>query len=83
MIEIYDNESGDLVGEITEAQLQFLIEELEETSASDRDYYVHAPVLEMLEEAGADDELLEVLQNALGDGESVEIRWERGEIQEI
>jgi len=83
MIEIYDNETGDLVGEITDEQLQFLIDELEETSSSDRDYYLHAPALELLEEAGADDELLEVLQNALGDADGVEIRWEKSEVEEL
>ena len=78
MIELYDNETGELVGEITGAQLQFLIDEMEETSDSDRDYRLHPATLELLERAGAEDELLEILSVAFGDRESVEIRWERG-----
>ncbi len=83
MIELYDNETGDLVGEITGDQLRFLIDELEETSDSDRDYYVHPPAIELLEAAGADDQLLEVLQAALGDRDGVEIRWERSHVEEL
>lgn len=83
MIELYDNETGDLVGEITAEQLQFLIDELEETSTSDRDYYLDAQVLDMLEEAGADDQLLEILQDALGDKAGTEVRWENGGVQEL
>lgn len=83
MIELYDNETGDLVGEITDRHLRFLISELEETSTSDRDYYLDASVLDSLEEAGADEQLLEVLQNALGNKEDAEIRWEKSGVEEI
>lgn len=77
MIEVYDNEVGVLIGTITEEQLQFLIDELEETSTTDQDYYLDEGTLDMLEEAGADDELMELLRGALGDREETEIRWER------
>lgn len=83
MIELYDNESGDLVGEITGEQLRFLIAELEEASESDRDYFLHAATLEALEDAGADDQLLELLHDALGDGEGMEIRWEESGVDEL
>lgn len=76
MIEIYDNETGDLVGEITDEQLQFLIDELEETSESDRDYYLSPATIDLLREAGAEDDLVELLEAALGDQDGVEIRWE-------
>lgn len=79
MIEIYENDSDDLVGVITEAQLDFLMEELEESSESDREFNIDTSTLLLLEELGADEELLEVLQNALGDGEAAEIRWEEAE----
>ena len=76
MFELYDNETGDLIGEITSEQLKFLKGQLEETSETDRDYFLHAPALELLEEAGAEAELLEMLEGALGDREGLEIRWE-------
>lgn len=76
MFELYDSETGDLIGEITDEQLQFLIAELEETSSSDRDYFIHAPALDMLEEAGAEPELLTMLTDALGERDGMEVRWE-------
>ena len=77
MIEVYDNESGILIGTITEEQLQFLIDELEETSTTDQDYYLDEGMLDMLEEAGADEQLMDLLRGALGDRSDFEIRWER------
>jgi hypothetical protein len=52
MIRLHDAERGTLIGTITEAQLQFLIDELEEESAEDSDYYVSADTIDMLEEDG-------------------------------
>lgn len=76
MYELFDTENGDLIGEISSEQLQFLIDQLEETSEADKDYYLHAPSLEMLAEAGADPELIDMLEGALDDRDGMEIRWE-------
>ena len=76
MIRLYDTESDALLGSITEIQLEFLMSELEEESSSDRDYFITAETVDMLEENGADTELLTVLRDALADREEVEIRWE-------
>ena len=40
MIQLHEKETGVFVGTITEAQLQFLIDQLEEESADDTDYYI-------------------------------------------
>ena len=76
MIRLYDTESDALLGSITEIQLEFLMNELEEESSSDRDYFITTETVDMLEENGADTELLTVLRDALADREEVEIRWE-------
>src|SRR5262249_4150882 len=68
-------ESGATVGEITEAQLQFLIDELEEESDDDQSYYIDAATIDMLEAAGGDAELAEMLKRALGSREGVEVAW--------
>ena len=77
MINMYDNGTQRKLGEITQAQLQFLIDKLEETSLEDQDYYMDTNTLAMLTEAGADSELLELLKNGMGDREGFEIRWSR------
>ena len=75
MIRLHDTERGTLVGTITEAQLQFLIDELEEESAEDRDYYVSADTVGMLEEDGGDPELVALLRSALAGRDGVDLRW--------
>ncbi|HUV37089.1 MAG TPA: galactosyldiacylglycerol synthase [Patescibacteria group bacterium] len=78
MIRVFDNDTGRELGEITQSQLQFLIDKLEEESLEDQDYYLNRATIEMLEREGGDPGLIEMLRGALGDGEGVEIRWSRG-----
>jgi len=77
MIELRDKETGDALGTISERQLQFVIDQLEEESSEDRDYYINADTVDMFEEAGADRDLVAVLRKALGGREEMEIRWRR------
>ena len=74
-IEILDAETGRPVGRITSGQMQWLVDQLEEESEDDRDYYIDGPTLDMLQEAGADPALIQTLRSALGSREGMEIRW--------
>jgi processive 1,2-diacylglycerol beta-glucosyltransferase len=76
MIKIYDKETGSTLGTITEDQLQFLIDQLEEEDTEDRDYYLTKDTLDMLEQKGIGTELLQFLRKAMGNRESMEILWE-------
>src|SRR5213592_2043782 len=60
MIKLHDVESGALVGTIIEEHLKVLVEQLEEESPEDRDYYIDADTIEMFEEAGVDAALVDV-----------------------
>ena len=74
MIQLYDRETGASLGAITEEQLQFLADQLEEESPQDQDYYINEPTLDAFEEAGADPALVALLQGprrAGGDGDPV------------
>jgi hypothetical protein len=75
MIQIVDAQSGTPLGTVTEEQLTFLKDQLEEESPDDRDYYLNTATLDHFAEAGADPELLALLRGALGDREEMEIRW--------
>jgi processive 1,2-diacylglycerol beta-glucosyltransferase len=75
MIQLHDKETGAFVGTITEAQLQFLIDQLEEESTEDRDYYINQATLDLFEQRGADADLLALLRQALGTREDIEIAW--------
>lgn len=76
MVRLFDAESDEPLGTITEAQLQFLIDELEEESSADRDYYISVETVELLDDHGADAELVDVLRRALAGREGVDVRWE-------
>lgn len=69
-------DSGALIGEITRRQLEYLVDELEEESETDRDYYIDTATIDVLEAAGADAELVALLRRALGIREGLEIAWE-------
>ena len=77
MIRLHDAERGTLIGTITEEQLQFLIDELEEESAEDRDYYITPDTVDMLEEDGGDAAFVGLLRSALSGREGLDVRWSR------
>jgi hypothetical protein len=77
MIEILDKQTGRPVGSLSEEQFQFLVDQLEEESATDDDYYLNRATVDILEEQGADPGLVAVLRTALGSAEETEIRWQR------
>lgn len=79
MIRIYDAERNTLLGEITDEQLQFLMDQLEEESSDDQDYFISVDTIDMLEDEGADEGLIAMLRDAVGegDGDGVDVRWER------
>ena len=75
MINLYDKGTGMRLGNLTEDQLQFLIDQLEEESLDDKDYTISQMVIDFLASQGADSELLELLHQALGFKDEVEVRW--------
>ncbi len=77
MVQLYDAERGARLGTITEEQLQSLMDSLEEESATDQDYYLTAATIDVLEEDGADAQLVSLLRQALGGREGMEVRWAR------
>ena len=77
MITLRDKETDGFIGTINEQQLKFLIDQLEEESSEDRDYYINKVTLEMFEKNGIDQELLQLLTDAIGTREDMEIVWSR------
>jgi processive 1,2-diacylglycerol beta-glucosyltransferase len=77
MVQLHEKETGVFVGTITDAQLQFLIDQLEEESSDDTDYYIDHATLDLFEEVGIEADLLALLRQALGTREGIEIVWSR------
>jgi len=77
MIELRDKDTGAFLGTITETQLKFMIDQLEEEYTEDTDYYINQPTLDMFEQGGADPQLVGTLRKALGKRDDMEIQWSR------
>lgn len=69
-------DTGDEIGEITDKQLAFLVEQLEEEHEEDQDYFIDRDTLELMSDNGADPELLALLEKGLGTDDSMDIAWE-------
>ena len=78
MITLTAKDSGTVIGTITEAELQLLVDQFEEESSTDRDYYIDEQTVQMLEENGATPALAALLRKAIGGGDGVDIVWARG-----
>jgi len=74
MYTIFDNGSGSLLGEIADDQFQILVDQLEEESETDDNYYINRETIDMLAAAGAREELLSLLERALDANGEAEIR---------
>ena len=75
MITLRNKETSEPIGEITEEQLDFLIDMLEEEDVEDQDYWIDEMTLQYFQENGGDPALMKLLQDAIGEGEGVEIEW--------
>jgi processive 1,2-diacylglycerol beta-glucosyltransferase len=77
MVTLKNKLNGQWIGSITDDQLQFLIDQLEEESKTDQDYWLNSAMIEIMQEKGADKSLIDLLRNAIGDNEDLEIIWSK------
>ncbi len=77
MITLKNKETGQYIGSLSEVELQYLIDELEEEHDQDKDYWLNKTQLEILKEKGAEPSLIAMLESALGENGEVEVIWER------
>jgi len=79
VIDVYNSATDELLGSITEADLQVLVDALEEESSDDQDYYIDAATIDVIGDGRATEHLLNILRKGLGNAEGVDIRWTRPE----
>ena len=77
MPRLYSIESGELLGTVSEADIQKLVSKLEEEHSADNDYFINQATVDILEEAGASTALIAMLRQAVGASEGLEVRYER------
>lgn len=76
-IRIIEKESGRTIGEASEEDLSILIGHMEEEHSTDQDYYVEHLAIEQLELLGASNHFVQLLKDAVGSSEGVDIVWAR------
>jgi hypothetical protein len=74
VIRLYDNDDDSEIGRITEAQLDFLQEQLIEETLDANTYAVSPATVDSLEMNGADSDVVEMLRKAIGTRTSIELR---------
>jgi hypothetical protein len=63
------------IGPISDEDVGFLRDQLEEEDLADRDYYIDRATLELLADAGGPPALLALLEGALGRDDGMDIAW--------
>lgn len=77
MINLREKETNQQIGTISEDQLQYLLDQLEEEWAEDQDYSITPMLLDLFEGQGADPGFVALLRNALGERDEMNIVWSR------
>jgi len=77
MPSLYNKKTNTLLGEVSEADVQCLIDVLEEEDRQDVDYFVDLDTVDILEDNGASATLVQMLRAAIGASEGVDIRWSK------
>ncbi len=76
MIRLYDNNSDEEIGSISESQLDALKEQLIEETLDSNSYNINSAALDSLELNGIDRQVVALLRAALGGRSSMELRYE-------
>jgi len=77
MPSLYNEKTNALLGEVSNEDVQCLVDVLEEEDSKDVDYYVDLDTVDILEDNGASATLLQMLRSAIGATEGIDIRWQK------
>ena len=77
MITLRFKDSGETLGTISDADLQVLVDQFEEESSTDRDYFVDEQTVQLLEDAGASPDTCALLRRGIAGGDGIDIIWSR------
>jgi hypothetical protein len=77
MPRLYNKQSGALLGMVNDADVQCLVDVLEEEDSKDVDYFIDLVTVDILEDNGASDAMVQMLRAAIGATEGVDVRWEK------
>jgi processive 1,2-diacylglycerol beta-glucosyltransferase len=76
VIRLYDNDNESEIGQLSEAQLDFLQEQLVEDAIDSYTFDLSQASLDSLEMNGGEADLVAMLRKAIGTRNSMEVRYE-------
>ncbi len=76
MPKLYDASNDQLLGHVSQADIDLLVAQMEEESSKDQDYFVDNDTFLRLTDAGASSTLLDAVKMALDLSGEADIRWE-------
>ena len=77
MPKLYNKKTGAVLGEISESDVECLVDVLEEEDSKDVDYFIDYATVDILEDNGASESLVKLLRGAIGATEGIDVRWEK------
>ena len=77
MVKLYEKRTHKYLGRISDEELQFLIDNLEEETLTDTDYYINRATLELLKAKGMSQGLAGLIEGAMSRKDDAEISYER------
>jgi hypothetical protein len=77
MPRLYNKKTNTLLGELSETDVDCLVDVLEEEDSKDVDYFIDLDTVDILEDNGASQQLVKLLRTAIGATEGVDVRWEK------
>ena len=75
MIELFNKDTGVRIGELSESQFDFLMDNIENEYLEDINYIIDEKVIELLKERGAENKILNLLKHALKGKKSISIAY--------
>lgn len=76
-VRISNKATGAAIGDLAEADFQFLVDHLEEESSRDDDYFINGPTVDMLDHGGASPTMVALLRAAVGSTDGIDITWSK------
>jgi hypothetical protein len=77
VVKLCDKKTRQHLGRISDKDLQFLADNLEEESLTDTDYHINRATLDLLKEKGMSKDLARLIENAMGESIHIEMAHER------
>ena len=77
MVKLFNKTTGQLLGRISDDDLQFLIDNLEEEDSVDNDYYINRTIFTFLKEKGMSEALIYMFENNFTKDGELEIKYEK------